>query len=147
MLFYLPPFLQMYFIIAPDWARMFPSGVTRNGIWPSGGLPAKINSKKSSFFFKKNNVSVLPANLGSNNNNYYAQAMGANHLTPLGGRGVITTYLYRGAPSQGGNPTLLYTIFDKKRYPLLGRKSFHVTVICWSSKVIGGDCPLPEGRP
>ena len=51
MFFYLPPFLQMYFIIAPDWARTFPSGVTRNGIWPKGALPAKINSKKSSFFY------------------------------------------------------------------------------------------------
>ena len=30
------------------------------------------------------------------------------------GGGMITTYLYREAPSQGGTPTLLYTIFDKK---------------------------------
>ena len=42
----LPAFLQMYFIIAPDCPRIFPSGVTRNGIWPSGGLPAEIMKQK-----------------------------------------------------------------------------------------------------
>jgi len=36
-----PPFLQMYFIIAADWASTFPSGVTTNGIWPNGGRPAE----------------------------------------------------------------------------------------------------------
>ena len=36
----------MYFIIAPDCPSIFPSGVMRNGICPSGDLPAKINEVK-----------------------------------------------------------------------------------------------------
>ena len=36
-----PPILQMYFSIAADWASTFPSGITMNGIWPNGDLPAE----------------------------------------------------------------------------------------------------------
>ena len=72
---------------------------------------------KTPHSFKKSNVSVLPANLGSNNN--YAQAMGANHSTPLGGRGVITTYLYREAPSQG-QP--FCTPFLTEKVPITGQE-------------------------
>lgn len=36
----------MYFKIAPDCASVFPSGVTINGIWPSGGFPAKKQKQK-----------------------------------------------------------------------------------------------------
>ena len=75
---------------------------------------------KTPHSFKKSNVSVLPANLGSNNN--YAQAMGANHSTPLGGGGgggVITTYLYREAPSQG-QP--FYTPFLTEKVPITGQE-------------------------
>ena len=35
----------MYFMIATDWLSNFPSGVTMNGIWPNGGLPAETKSK------------------------------------------------------------------------------------------------------
>ena len=36
-----PPFLHMYFISVADWASTFPSGVTKKGIWPNGGRPAR----------------------------------------------------------------------------------------------------------
>ena len=47
----LPACLQAYFIIAPDCPRIFPSGVTRNGIWPSGGLPAEIMKQTKVSYF------------------------------------------------------------------------------------------------
>ena len=66
---------------------------------------------KTPHSFKKGNVSVLPANLGSNSN--YAQAMGANHSTPLGGRGGSDHNIFiRGGPIP--RSTRLYTIFDRK---------------------------------
>ena len=42
-----PAFLHMYFMIATVWARIFPSGVTMNGNWPSGGRPAETKSIRS----------------------------------------------------------------------------------------------------
>ena len=36
----------MYFIIVPDCARIFPSGVTMYGIWPRGGLPAETEKEQ-----------------------------------------------------------------------------------------------------
>ena len=56
----------MYFIIAPDCPRIFPSGVTRNGIWPSGDLPAKINEVKKKGYSFENNVQWNPVNMVTN---------------------------------------------------------------------------------
>ena len=38
-----PPCLHTYFISVVDWASTFPSGVTKKGIWPNGGRPARNN--------------------------------------------------------------------------------------------------------
>ena len=57
----------MYFIIAPDCPSIFPSGVMRNGICPSGDLPAKINEvKKKKGYSFENNVQWNPVNMITN---------------------------------------------------------------------------------
>ena len=50
-------------MIATVWARIFPSGVTMNGNWPSGGRPAETKSNINQRIFNKQVEDILTTSL------------------------------------------------------------------------------------
>ena len=69
-----PACLHMYFMIAIDAPRNFPSGVTRNGICPRGGLPATKKGKKDNESGSLSSRSVLFKSLSFLLNNVHQLA-------------------------------------------------------------------------